>query len=151
MHRDKEIKSNPMHHPSGALPLPNVPARLTRGVFVALIVSRLRLLAVELLNTAFLLWPSQCLCGTILMTLCLMVWDWRVLRAGPMPSCLPNLLFLLVSYYFLLFFLPWVGCVGLGSSDWYSVRTLSQPCTTDSFLIIIIIIINDQAQQTHVY
>ena len=47
-------------------------------------------------------------------------------------------LFFLVSYYFLFFFLPWVGCVGLGSSDWWCVLTLSRPCTADSILIIII-------------
>ena len=30
-----KIKSNPMHHLSGALPLPYVPARVTRGALVA--------------------------------------------------------------------------------------------------------------------
>ena len=30
-----KIKSNPMHPPSGALPLPYVPARVTRGALVA--------------------------------------------------------------------------------------------------------------------
>ena len=32
-----------------------------------------------------LLFPSQCLCGTIFLTLYSIVWDWRVSRAGPMP------------------------------------------------------------------
>ena len=48
-----------------------------------LIGTRLRLLAVELLSIVEPLCPSQCLSGTILVTLYLMVWDWRVLRAEP--------------------------------------------------------------------
>ena len=51
------------------------------------------------------------------MTLYLMVFDRRVLRAESMLPCWPDLLFLCVSYYFLFFFLPFVGCVGLVSSD----------------------------------
>ena len=34
-----------------------------------------------------------------------------------MPSCWSNLLFLFVSYYVIFFFLPRVGCAGLGSSN----------------------------------
>ena len=45
--------------------------------------------------------PFISLFGIILVTLCLMVWDWRVLRAVPMIYCWPNLLFVSVSYYFL--------------------------------------------------
>ena len=71
-------------------------------------------LAVEILSTSEPLSPSQCLFGTILVTLCLMVWDWQVLTAEPMLSCWPILLFLFVSYYFLFFFLPWVVFVGWG-------------------------------------
>ena len=112
-----KIKSNPMHHLSGALPLPYVPARVTCGALVAHIGTRLRLLSVELLSTVETLCPSQCLFGMILVTVYLMVWDWRVLRAESMLSCWLNLLLLFVSYCFLFFFLPWVGCVGWGSSD----------------------------------
>ena len=43
-----------------------------------------------------------------LVTLCLMVWDWRVSRAAPMLSCWHDLLFLFVSYCFIFFFLPWL-------------------------------------------
>ena len=52
--------------------------------------------------------PSLCLFGTILVTLCLMVWDWRVSRAESMLSCWHDLLFL---FYLLLFylFLPSMG------------------------------------------
>ena len=45
------------------------------------------------------------------------VGDWRVLRAKLMLSCWPDLSFRFVSYYFLFFFLPWVSCVRLESSD----------------------------------
>ena len=79
-----------------------------------LIGTRLHLLIVGLLSITELLCLSQCLFGMILVTLCYMVLVWRVLRAEPMLSCWPNLLFLFVSYNFLFFFLPWVGCVGLG-------------------------------------
>ena len=54
-----------------------------------------------------------------------------------MLFCWPNLLFLFVSYYLLFFFLPGVGCVGLGSSDWYSVLNLSGPDTAVSILIVV--------------
>ena len=107
-----KIKSNPMHPLSGALPLPYLSARVTRGAFVTYRQS-LRLLAVELLNSVEPLCPSQCHFGTILVTLYLMVWDRRVLRTQPMLSCWPNLLFLFVSYYFLFFFLPSVGSTWL--------------------------------------
>ena len=69
-----KIKSNPLHPLSGALPLPYVPARVTRGAFL-LIRTRLRFLAVELLSTAEPCAPTQCLYGTILVDLYLMVWD----------------------------------------------------------------------------
>ena len=50
----------------------------------------MRLLASEPRSIAPLLFPSRCLCGTILVTPCSMVWDWRVSRAGPMPFCWPS-------------------------------------------------------------
>ena len=54
----------------------------------------------------------------------LIVWDVRVLKLEPMPSCWSNLLSLFVFHYFHFIFLSWVGCVGLGSSDWCSVWIL---------------------------
>ena len=72
-----KFMSNPMHPLSGALPLPYVPARITRGLWL-LISTCLRLLAVEFLSTAEPLCSSQCLFGTTLVSLCLMVWGWRV-------------------------------------------------------------------------
>ena len=105
-----------MHPLSGALPFPYVLARVTRDALVARTGTRMILLAVELLSNTGPLCPSQCLFGTILVTVCLMVWDCLVLRTDPMLSCCPDLLLLFVSYYFLFFFLPRVGCLGLGSS-----------------------------------
>ena len=63
--------------------------------------------AVEPRITAGLLFPSQCLSGTILLTPYSMVWDWRVSRVGPMlfigQSCsIPTIVF----YYFSLSLLP---------------------------------------------
>ena len=67
-----------------------------------------RLLVVGLLSIAEALCPSRCLFGTILVTLCLMVWDWLVSRAEPMPSCWHDLLFLFCVLLFYLF-LPSMG------------------------------------------
>ena len=89
-----KIKSNHMHPLSGALPLPYVSARVTRGVLVANIGTRSRLLVVGFLSIAEPLCPSRCLFGMILVTLCLMVWDWQVLRAQIMLSCWHDLFFL---------------------------------------------------------
>ena len=49
--------------------------------------------------------PSRYLSGMILLTLCSMVWDWRVLRAGTMPFCWPSfsLRFLSSTFYRSLF------------------------------------------------
>ena len=58
-------------------------------------------LAAEPHSTAGLLFPSQCHCGTILLTPYSMVWDWRVSRAMPMPFYWPMLLY---PYYNLLLF-----------------------------------------------
>ena len=42
----------------------------------------IRLLVAEPRSTG-LLFPSQCPCGTILLTQYSMVWDWQVSKAGP--------------------------------------------------------------------
>ena len=77
--------------------------RVLLVVLWMLIGTRLHLLAVELLSTVEPLCSSQCLFGTILVTLYLMVSDWRVLRAEPMLSCWPNLLFFLSPTIFSVF------------------------------------------------
>ena len=112
-----KIRSNPMHPLSGALPLPYVPARVTRGALVAhwhsfanprCRTSQYRRSFVPL---------SVSLWNDLSDPACLMVWDWRVSAAEPMLSCWHDLLFFFVSYCSIFFFLPWVGCVGLGSLD----------------------------------
>ena len=67
----------------------------------------LRLPAAEPRSTAGLLFPSQSLSGMIWLTQYLMVWDWRVSRADPMPICWPScsLLFCLQLYSLSLLFL----------------------------------------------
>ena len=66
------------------------------------------------------LFPSQYLRGTFLLNLYSMVWDWLVLRAGPMLFYWPPQL--LVPFFCLILYLPitfflWVGIEGLGSLD----------------------------------
>ena len=111
-----KINSNPMHPLSGALSLPYVPARVTRGALVAhrhsFAASRCR---TSHYRRTFV---SQCLFGTILVTLCLMVCDWRVSRAEPVLSCWHDLLFLFCLLLFYLFlpsmgWLCWDGVFGL--------------------------------------
>ena len=71
----------------------------------------MRLLAAKPSSTAGLLFLCQHLCGTILVTMYSMVWNWRVSRAGPMlfywPSC--SLPFVSCCFPFLFFH----------SMDWY--------------------------------
>ena len=109
-----KIKSNPMHPLSGALPLSYVPARLLVVLWL-LIGTRSRLLVVGLLSIAEALCHSLCLIGTILVTLCLMVWDWRVSRAKSMLSCWHDLLFLfcLLLFYIFLPSIGWLCGVGV--------------------------------------
>ena len=54
-------------------------------------------------STAELLFPSRCPSGTILLTPNSMVWDWRVLRTGPMLLYWPKLLH---PYYNILLTFP---------------------------------------------
>ena len=55
------------------------------------------------------------LCAMILVTLCLMVWDWRVSRAEPMLSCRHDLLFIfwLLLFYLFLPSMGWLCGVGV--------------------------------------
>ena len=78
--------------------------RVLLVVLWLLIGTRSRLLVVGLLSIAEAFCPSLCLFGTILVTLCLMVWDWRVARAEKILSCWHDLLFLfcLLLFYLLL-------------------------------------------------
>ena len=107
------IKSDPMHHLSGALALPYVPARVTRGALVAHRHS-FAPHVVGLLSIAEALCPSLCLFGTLLVTLCLIVWDWRVSRAEPILSCWHYLLFIFGLLLFYLFFPSMCWLCGVG-------------------------------------
>ena len=69
--------------------------RVLLAVLWLLIGTRSRLIVVGLLlSVAEPLCPSRFFFRTILVTLCLIVWDWRVSRAEPMLSCWLDLLFL---------------------------------------------------------
>ena len=92
----------------------------------------LTLLHAELRSTAGLLCPSPFICGTNLMTLCLMVWDSLVLSADPMHFYLFHLHFLFRSTLFPLFLpsMGWLGGVGVFRLI-ESINILSQHCTAD--------------------
>ena len=95
----------------------------------------MHLLAAEPLSIAGHLFPGQCLCGTILVTPCSMVWDWWVSKARPMtfywPSCS-------LTFCLLLFSPSLLSIYGLVLCGW-GLRTdrvliaLSQPCIADLF------------------
>ena len=108
-----KIRCNLVHPLNGAQPGPYVPVRVTRGAQIAhrytYAPPRCRTLQYSRtfipfsVSTAGLLFPSQCLSGTILLTSYSMVWDWQVWRAGIMLLYWPKLLY---SYYSLLLFFP---------------------------------------------
>ena len=87
-----KTRCNSMHPLYCALPVSYVPVRVTCG---ALVPHRILicLLAAEPCSTAGPLFPFQCPCGTSLLTLCLMVWDWQVSIARPMLFGWPMLLY----------------------------------------------------------
>ena len=124
-----KIKSNPMYPLSCALHLPYVPARVTRGALVA----HRHSFALPHCRTSqyrrTFCAPSRCPFGTILVTLCLIAWDWPVSRAEPMLSCWNDLLFLfcLLLFYLLLPSMGWLCGVGV-----FELIECSQPCTVDS-------------------
>ena len=107
-----KIKSNPMNPVSCALPLPYVPACVARGALVAHRHSfaprccRTTQYRRTFVEYCFVEYTND------LVTLYLR--DWRFLRAEPMFSCWPNLLFIYVKYCGVFFFLSWVDCVGFG-------------------------------------
>ena len=72
-----KIRCNPKHPLCGALPMPYVPVRVTRG---ALIAHRYTFAPHRCRTSQYcgLLFLSQYLSGTIWLTPYLMVWDWRV-------------------------------------------------------------------------
>ena len=77
-----EIRCNPMHLLYGALSEPYVPcAGYLRSMLWPQIGTLVRLLSEVPHRIEEPLSHSQCLYGTILLTLCSMVWDWRVSEA----------------------------------------------------------------------
>ena len=100
-----KIRCNPKHPLCGALHVPYVPVRVTRGALIAHRYTY-RLPAAEPRSAAGLLFSSQYLSGTIWLTPFSMVWDWRVSRAGPTPFCWPSCshLFFVFNYFPFLFF-----------------------------------------------
>ena len=101
-----KIRCNPKHPLCDALPVPYVPVRVTRG---ALIAHRYTFAPPRWRTSHYrkLLFPSQYLSGMICLTPYMMVLDWRVSRAGPMPFCKPScsLLFFLQLFSLSLLFL----------------------------------------------
>ena len=111
-----------------------------------LIITHSCLLVVGLLSITEPLCPSRCLFGMILVTLCLMVWNWQVSRAEPMLSCWHDLLFLWCLLLFYLLLLPsmgWfcgVGVFGLIECS-HSLPALHSGLQIIIIIIIIIIIV----------
>ena len=103
-----KIKSNPMHPFKRSIAFGVYASRVLLVVLWLLTGTRSGLLVVRLLSIAEALCPSQRLFGTILVTLCSMVWDWRVSRAESKLSCWHDLLFLFCLLLFYLF-LPSMG------------------------------------------
>ena len=103
-----KIRCNPMDSLYGAVPVMYVPVRVTRG---AVIEHRtlIRLLAAETRSIAGLLFPSQYLCGTVLVTPYWIVWDLRVSRADPMLFIGLTARSLFVSYCFQFLFFHSMG------------------------------------------
>ena len=91
-----KIRCNPMHPLCGALPVPYVPVRVTRGTLIA---HRYTYASPRCRTSQYrrLLFPSQYLSGTIWFTPYSMVRDWRVSRAGPIPFCWPSCSLLFLS------------------------------------------------------
>ena len=114
--------------------------RVLLVVLWLLIGTRSRLLVLRVLSIAEALFPSLCLFGTSLMTLCLMVWDWQVSRAEPMLSCWHDLFFIfcLLLFYLFLSSMGWLCGVGIFGLIECSH---SLPALHRGFQIIIIIII----------
>ena len=96
-----KIRCNPVHPLNGALPGPYVPVRVTRG---ALVVHWYTYAPPHCRTSQYsrTFIPLSVSLRNDLITPYLMVWDWRVSRAGPMLLYWPKLLY--PNYSLLLFF-----------------------------------------------
>ena len=115
-----KIRCNLKHPLCGALPVPYVPVQVTCSALIA---------------HRYTLFHSQSLSGIIWLTPYLMVWDWRVSRAGQMLFCWPScsLLFCLQLFSLSLLFLYRLVVWGWGlHTDRVSI-SLSRPCIANLF------------------
>ena len=129
-----EIWCNPMHPLCGAIPVPYVPVRGTRGSLIA----HRYTYAPPLCRTSQYRWtfiPFQYLSGTIWLTPYSMVWNWWVSRAGPMPFCWPScsLLFCLQLFSLSLLFFYRLVVWGCGLRTDRVPISLSRPCIANLF------------------
>ena len=130
-----KFRCNPIHPLCGALPVPYVPVRVTRGAVIAHRFTYMRLVAAEPRSIAGLLFRCQYLCGTILVTPCSMVRDRRVSREWPMPFYWPSCS---RTFCLLLFSPSLLSFCGLVLWGW-GLRTdrvliaFSQPCIANLF------------------
>ena len=129
-----KIRCNPMHPLCGALPVPYVPVLVTCGAVIAHRFTYAPPSREPRSITRFL-FPCQCLCGTILVTRCSMVWDWRVSRAGPLPFYWPSYSLTFCLLLFSLSLLSFCGSVLWGWGLWTDrvLIALSQPCIANRF------------------
>ena len=130
-----KIRCNPMHPLHGALPVPYVPVRLTRGAVIAhrYTYAPARCRTSQFRRTFIPL--SVYLWNDLIVTPCTMVWDWWVSRAGPMPFDWPScsLTFCLLLFCLsLLSFCRLVLC-GWGLQTDGVLVALSQPCIANLF------------------
>ena len=129
-----KIRCNPMHPLYGALPAPYVPVRVSRGAW-SHIGTPMRLLAAEHRSISGFLFPRQYLSGTIILTPCSMVWDWRDSTAGPLPFYWPSCWLTFCLLLFSLSLLSFYGLLlwGWGLQTDRVLNALSQPCITNFF------------------
>ena len=130
-----KIRCNPMYPPFSALPVPYVPVRVTRCVLIShrYTYAPPRCRTWQYRRTFILL--SVSLSGTISLTPYLIMWDWRVSRAGQMTFCWPScsLLFCLQLFSLSLLFLYRLVVWGWGlQTDRVSISR-SRPCIANLF------------------
>ena len=129
-----KIRCNPKRPLCVAPPVPYVQVWVTRG---ALITHRYTFAPPRCRTSQYhrTFIHSQSLCGMIWLTPYLMLWDWRVSRAGPMRFCWPSCSLLFCLQLFSLSFLFLYRLVVWG----WSLRTdrvsisLSRPCIANLF------------------
>ena len=113
--------------------VPYVPECGLHAVLWSHIGTLMHLPAAEPRIISWLLFPSVCLCGTILLTLYSMVWDWRVLIAEPMLAY-----FLSSTVFHISSFFPWVNNWYCGAEFFRLIwcKSLSPSLKCRHFLII---------------